>query len=103
MDLSKLDPWRFSMDVMVGTKMTEGRLGIRKARHDLDFLWEHAFEHAVYEFDMQWSRLIDFNGKTLAGVRWGNSLASTIDFIWAITNACLFSVRVPQLWIMRRN
>ena len=39
MDLSKLDPWRFSMDVMVGTKMTEGRLGIRKARHDLDFLW----------------------------------------------------------------
>jgi len=73
MDLSKLDPWRFSMDVMVGTKMTEGRLGIRKARHDLDFLWEHAFEHAVYEFDMQWSRLIDFNSKTLAGVRSGNS------------------------------
>ena len=37
MDLSKLDPWRFSMDVMVGTKMTEGRLGIRKARHDSTF------------------------------------------------------------------
>jgi FtsP/CotA-like multicopper oxidase with cupredoxin domain len=72
LDLSKLDPWGASMDAMVSTKMTEGRVGLRKAMHDLNFIWEHAFEHQEYEFDLQWSRLIDFKSKTLIGARSGN-------------------------------
>ncbi len=89
-NLSKLDPWQLTVDAELSTNMTEGKLGLRKARHDLDFLWEHGFDEDEYEFHLQWSRLIDFESQSLMGFRSSDSNERRERFYVGLTHRLPF-------------
>ena len=72
LDYKSMDPWTFNMDSTVQNNFSEGRVGWRNARNNLDFIWDYGFEEEEYEMDLVWKRYHNRNWSSLYGYRFTN-------------------------------